>query len=52
MAAAHQIPFHSDAVQGAGLASFANEIGVSKPFVLIAAHALYGIIIGSLYSLH
>ncbi len=27
----------NDAVQGAGLASFANELGVKKPFVLIAA---------------
>jgi branched-chain amino acid transport system substrate-binding protein len=27
----------NDAVQGAGLASFANEIGVKEPFVLIAA---------------
>ncbi|HSD25313.1 MAG TPA: branched-chain amino acid ABC transporter substrate-binding protein [Solirubrobacterales bacterium] len=27
----------NDAVQGAGLASFANELGVRKPFVLIAA---------------
>ena len=27
----------NDAVQGAGLASFANEQGVKKPFVLIAS---------------
>jgi branched-chain amino acid transport system substrate-binding protein len=27
----------NDAVQGAGLASFANELGVKRPFVLVAA---------------